>query len=428
MPAGEAYDVVVVRDPTMTVGAIMALSRDLAHLTGVKQADVELALQQGRFVVYPGLDGGRVNAAADQLRTLGAVVQIKPAEAVSGGQLEPDLERPQANRFDGAVAHFSDADLGIGSSAFNTGAGFPNPPSYNEGIGRVLATDENARTSRYEPVPSAARPSSDAQHSLTDDDMRSLVLGLAPPGSSPSPGLPSPSSDAGMEALAAGLDAAALDAPEIQTIDGMDGAAFDAAEEAAKKEAAPEPAAPPPESAEEESLSLDVGGSSSSLPVPQPAGHHGGPAPEQALQLDRPHQSATALPQPQMTSAAYSGTHAMGSSTAMPRPNLDLDEERGLLFADYIANTLGMIAVCSLVCIVVAFAVTRATKRDPMVALEEELAESYRNPLDVELGKMRAPAELEEELETLYGSASRQFMLIFGLGVPLGLGLGRIRR
>ena len=39
MPAGEAYDVVVVRDPTMTVGAIMALSRDLARAMG---GDLEL--------------------------------------------------------------------------------------------------------------------------------------------------------------------------------------------------------------------------------------------------------------------------------------------------------------------------------------------------------------------------------------------------
>jgi hypothetical protein len=406
----------------------MALSRDLAHLTGGKQADVELALQQGRFVVYPGLDGGRVNAAADQLRTLGAVVQIKPAEAVSGGQLEPDLERPQANRFDGAVAHFSDADLGLGSGAFNTGAGFPNPSSYNEGIGRVLPTDEAARTARYEPVPQQQQQRGAVP---IPPPPRAHIEPVVPPAKSSRESLTGDE----MQALAAGLDAAAFDAPEIQTIDGMDGAEFDAAEEAAKKEAAPAPVAPPPPSDEEESLTLDVGGAGGgapsaegALPVPQPAGHHSGPAPEQALQLDRPHQSAAALPQPQMTSAAYSGTHAMGSSTAMPRPNLDLDEERGLLFADSIANTLGMIAVCSLVCIVVAFAVTRATKRDPMVALEEELAESYRNPLDVELGKMRAPAELEEELETLYGSASRQFMLIFGLGVPLGLGLGRIRR
>ena len=48
--------------------------------------------------------------------------------------------------------------------------------------------------------------------------------------------------------------------------------------------------------------------------------------------------------------------------------------------------------------------------------------------LDVELGKMRAPAELEEELEKLYSSADFQFMLVFSLGIPIGLGLGRIRR
>lgn len=420
MPAGEAYDVVVVRDPTMTVGAIMALSRDLAHLTGVKQADVELALQQGRFVVYPSLDGGRVQAAADQLRTLGAVVQIKAAQPVSGDQLEPDLEQPRIGRFDGAVAHFSDADLGLGSGAFNTGAGFPNPSSYNEGIGRVLPTDEAARTARYEPVPQQAGggsvpplPQAAIEPVVPHDSSRESLTGDE------------------MQALADGLDAAAFDAPEIQTIDGMDGAEFDAAEEAAKKEAAPEPVAPPPESGEEGSLSLDLGGAGGGAPAggaSLPVAPHGGPAPEQSLQLDRPHQSAAALPQPQMTSAGYSGTHAMGSSTMMRSPNVDLDEERGLLFADSVANTLGLIAACSLLCIVVAFAITRATKREPIIALEDELAESYRSPLDVELGKMRAPAELEEELEKLYSSADFQFMLVFSLGIPIGLGLGRIRR
>ncbi len=414
MPAGQAYDVVVVRDPTMTVGAIMSLSRDLAHLTGVKQADVELALQQGRFVVYPGLDGDRVQAAADQLRTMGAVVQIKAAEPVSEDELEPDLEQPRIGRFDGAVAHFSDADLGLDSGAFNTGPGFSYPAGESEGIGQVLPSDESAPTARYEPVPqygvSAARALDlspltprfkTGQESLTADEMR---------------------------ALAAGLDAAAFDVPAIQTIDGMDGAEFDAAEEAAKKEAAPAPVSPSPEFGEEDSLSLDVGGarssgSGASIPV-----QHGGPAPEQSLQLDRPHQSAS-LPQPQMTSAAYSGTHAMGSSTMMRSPNGDLlDEERGLLFADSVANTLGLIAACSLLCIVAAFAITRATKREPIIALERELAESYRSPLDVELGKMRAPPELEEELEKLYSSASFQFMLVLALGIPIGLGLGRIRR
>lgn len=421
MPVGEGYDVVVVRDPTMTVGAIMALSRDLAHLTGVEQADVELALQQGRFVVYPGLDRGRVQAAADQLRTLGAVVQVKAAQPVRAERLEPDLERPRIGQFDGTVAHFSDADLGIGSGAFNTGAGFPNPAGDNDGIGRVLPTDEGARTSRYEPVP---------QHGGGGP--------LPPPPQLLDPGAGhGSSSPAGehMRALAAGLDAAEFDAPEIQTIDGMDGAEFDAAEEAAKEEAARQEAAEstpvvaPPDSGQEQPLTLDVGGAgtpaaSASLPVAQ----HGGPAPQHALLLDRPHQSASALPQPRMTSAAYSGTRPMGSSTAMPRPNLEFDEERGLLFADTIANTLGLIAVCSVLCIVVAFAITRATKREPIIALEEELAESYRNPLDVELGKVRAPAELEEELESLYSSARSQFMLVLSLGIPIGLGLGRIRR
>ena len=119
MPASQAYDVVVVRDPTMTVGAIMTLSRDLAHLTGVKQADVELALQQGRFVVYPGLSQERVDAAAGQLRKMGAVVQVRPSDGGAPIQgAEPDPSSMQAARqYGGPVAHFADA---LDAQAFNT--------------------------------------------------------------------------------------------------------------------------------------------------------------------------------------------------------------------------------------------------------------------------------------------------------------------
>ena len=419
MPLGEAYDVVVVRDPTMTVGAVMTLSRDLAHLTGVKQADVELALQKGRFIVYPRLPSERVDAAAEQLRTMGAVVQIKPAEDTGPIDLEPDFDRipPRpSSEFGGPVAHFSDSDLGLDSGAFNTGAGLAAAgSSYNEGIGRVLPS-EDARTSRYQPVPRS--PSS--QMSLTDEDMRALVLGLE----TAKPQAPADE----MQALADGLDAAAFDAPEIQTIDGMDGAAFDAAEEAAQKEAVSAGTAPPPPSGPEEELSLDVPAAPS------------GPPPEQSLQLDRPHQSSTSLSsssmsqssmsqagmsQPAMSHPAYSGARAI------PRPqmrDMEVPGDRGLLFEDSVANILGLVAVCSLLTMVLAFGITNATKRSEVTDLEEELSESYRNPLDVEFGDRRAPAQIEEELQKVYDSGRTRFLLVFALGIPLGLGLGRIRR
>lgn len=424
MTADEAYDVVVVRDPTMTVGAIRMLSRDLAHLTGVKQADVELAMQKGRFVVYPALSGARVDAATAQLRAMGAVVQVKPsASADVGPEIEPADERALGvDDFGGSVAHFSDADLGLDSGAFNTGAGakvagLAPPPLFNQQrvpggaapLGRfsVGGNAEEARTSRYEPVPHNA--------SLRHEDRSALGTGLHGVG---------PSEDDDMLALATGLDAASLESPSVQTIDGMDGDVFDAAEKAAAEDARPDPTSVSTQPVEDEELALDVSAPAGLTPVGPADGAVIRPQhlPEESLTLDRPAQSSAA-----MSSPSYATPRAPMSSPGMPVANMDLGE-RGLLFQDPVANTLALIAAACLVCVVVALGMTRATKREGVVGLEAEISESYRSPSDVQGGKQRAPATIQEELDDLYGSAKSQFLIVLALGIPVGLGLGRVRR
>lgn len=381
-------------------------------------------MQKGRFVVYPALAGARVDAATEQLRGMGAVVQVKPsAPTQPGPNIEPDAGGALGSaEFGGPVAHFSDADLGIGSGAFNTGAGakvpeLAPPPLFDQrGAGAGSpggrfspgGTAEDARTSRYEPVPQNA--------SLSHEDMSALVSELHSAG---------PAQDDDMLALATGLDAAALESPSVQTIDGMDGDAFDAAEKEAAREAAPDPTPAPPPPGEEEDLTLDVDAPAGLTPVGPADGAVIRPQhpPEEGLQLDRPAAQSSAS----MSSPTYAAPRAPMSSPGMPISAVD-PGERGLLFADAVANTLGLIAAACLVCVVVAFGLTRATKREAVVALETEISESYRSPSDVAADKQRAPATIQEELDELYSSARFQFLIVLILGVPVGLGLGRIRR
>lgn len=406
MAAGEAYDVVVVRDPTMTVGRIMTLSRDLAHLTGVKQADVELAMQQGRFVVYAALPQERVDAATQQLRTMGAVVRVQPAQqALQLESLEPDRERlAPSSGYGGPVAHFADGDLGLDPGAFNTspGARLGAPPTFNEGIGQVI--DDDGRTNRYEPVAHQG----------------------------PSLG---PVDD--MAALASGLDAASLDAPAVTTIDGMDGAAFDAEEKAAREEAVPEVSqAPKPDV--DEPLTLDVDAPAGLTPVGSPNAAVGVARnpPEESLRLALTPGGGAAQPQgvmPRLPAPAAPAQAAASAASspymAVPRGDMpQVAEKRGLLFEDTIANALACVAITSLLGIMVAFGVTRG-KRDAATTLETELSSSLRNPGDVSRGDRRSPDVVQADLEGVYDDAQLRFLLVlFGLGIPGGIGLSFIRR
>ena len=135
--------------------------------------------------------------------------------------------------------------------------------------------------------------------------------------------------------------------------------------------------------------------------------------------------SQPAMSQPAMSPPTYPGARAVPRASMR---ELDVPTDRGLLFEDSVANVLGMVALCTLITMVIGFGTSNATKRSEVASLEEEISESYRNPLDVEFGERRAPATLEEELQKVYDSARTRFLLVFALGIPLGLGLGQIRR
>lgn len=389
----------------------MTLSRDLAHLVGVAQADVELALHHGRFVVYRAIDPDQVESATTQLRSMGAVVQVKPStESVEMPTIEPDDEAGPAgdpSRYQGPVAHFADGGVGVAHHMTQPGGrptpGIMPPPDFGVG-GQPNGAATNVRAAPQPvPVPAAAPQPN-----------------YAPPPQAPAS--PSPAPDDGMMAMVAQLEAASGDGPSVMTLDGLDNQAVEQEEEA--REAA--------ESAADAAIAREL----------QPNAVQEAPVdPDAPLALDleatKPRSApVSAGPGPMAPAAAIQPAPMASASQsapayAAPRAPLNtggsMREPRGIFLGDEIANYLAGVAAASVLCLLVAFAVTRASKRESIVTLEDEISESYRLPLKVEKGDVRAPDKIQAELDELYGSARVQFMLILLLGVPIGLGVGRIR-
>ncbi len=399
----------------MSVGAVMSLSRDLAHLVGVAQADVELALHHGRFVVYRAIDPDQVESATTQLRSMGAVVQVKPStESLDMPAIEPDDEAGplgDPSRYQGPVAHFADGGVGVAHHMTQPG-GRPTPgimPPPDFGVSRQ--PDPGTHTN-FGPVPGLA--SASPRHAPVPMPAAGPVPSYAPPVQAPAA-----APEGGMMAMVEQLEAASDGGPSVMTLDGLDSAAVEEEEEAREaaeaaadaavaREVQPDAVQAPPIDPDAP-LSLDLG-ATRPRPAPAPAA---------------PMTAAPMQPAPMASAAQSAPTYA---APRAPMCNQGaVREPRGLFLGDEITNYLAGVAAASLLCLLVAFAVTRSSKRDAIVALEDEISESYRLPLKVEKGDVRAPSEIQGELDDLYGSARTQFMLILVLGVPIGLGIGRIR-
>jgi hypothetical protein len=96
---------------------------------------------------------------------------------------------------------------------------------------------------------------------------------------------------------------------------------------------------------------------------------------------------------------------------------------------DRLANYLFGVAVGLGLGMVIAFGAVRVWHRGDVIALEEELAESYTKPVEVQNGGVRAPDEVERDLEAKYGDSRMFFVLTMILaGVPAGIGIGRVTR
>lgn len=103
-----------------------------------------------------------------------------------------------------------------------------------------------------------------------------------------------------------------------------------------------------------------------------------------------------------------------------PAYRLGRDGWEALLWGLCIGLVVGMLAG--------HLAVRIGGDRDRVRALEDELAQSYQRPVDVELGDLRTPATIEREYHGWGERARSRFLVVmFAVGAPLGVVLGRLR-
>ena len=271
---------------------------------------------------------------------------------------------------------------------------------------------------------------------------------------SPSPSLaPRRSPDAPPPRGAAGsIDPAASLAEQIEAaaesgsleIVTLDGESSDSVELKLQKTAAPPPAvqAPAPSAPEapsppkDEPLALDLGPPPSGAALPDPQlGRGPGGALSDPQRGRGPAPPGGALPGPQLgtgpalpdPSARPSASGAFAEAPREPAPPEPAPVRR-LFSRDPLANYLFGVAVGLVIGVVAAFQTSRALDREDIMALEDKLAESYVKPIEVEAGELQRPQDIERDLEAMYGDTRTFFLLtmIFA-GIPLGLGLGRIR-
>ena len=99
-----------------------------------------------------------------------------------------------------------------------------------------------------------------------------------------------------------------------------------------------------------------------------------------------------------------------------------------VLREDRVSTLLTSLCVGLGLSLVLALQLQRSSVRDRLPPLEEELAASLADPADVATGKRRAPAKVEEELDTTLGELQRAFLLWWlGPGLLVGLVISRLR-
>lgn len=165
------------------------------------------------------------------------------------------------------------------------------------------------------------------------------------------------------------------------------------------------------------------------------------PDAEAELQLDLGSGTSRAG-RPGFAAAASSGSMSMGAASsassmaaaAVPaghsaayHPAPELEKGR-LLGRDPVTAMLLGLSIGGVIALVVAYASVRGSVRDELIELETELSESYTKPIDVEMGELRPPSAIEEDLEDRYAASRRRFLFIFlATGALVGIVLGRLR-
>ena len=135
-----------------------------------------------------------------------------------------------------------------------------------------------------------------------------------------------------------------------------------------------------------------------------------------------------ASPVPVSPAASSAGMSAPAMS-ALEQPDLEVaDGPRYPFGRDIVTSVIAGIAAAMFVTMLVAFAVSRGSFRDDITRLEAEIAESMTRPLDVQAQELRSVDTIRQDLDEVHASSEKRFLLIWiGLGLPLGIVLGRFR-
>lgn len=470
----ETFDVVVVGVTDAGRGHEPSIATELAARCRLPVANVKVALNQGELLVHRGVEGQLAQRLQAQLRDLGANAVARPSEeSLESLVIEADPEDvPEliSAQFDAPESRFDlpeppltrdspispPPDFGGRSPAASAPAVQRPPldPSRPQGRGasrpeRPFATPEDARTQRFASVPSGGRrPAAKEIEDLDAPTQRYEPVptqrrGLRPRPhdprveppveAEPTPRASQSAAGNALDDLVGTLEAAAASGGSfgVVTLDGIDHA--DAPER-------PKPSSTSSSAPEERAQLVEEEGVS----VPQSKAARQGPAPESSLQLERmgtPVAGAPAGPSASGSGMARPSASMAGASTSGFRPQYagtsggyaqapplgDLDGPRNLFVSDTVTNYLVGVTLGLIVGLVVGLA-TRGSFREGIQQREDELASSFIRPLEVAAGDLRAPQAILSELDELYSEAQRGFLLrMFLVGIPLGLGVGRIR-
>jgi hypothetical protein len=385
VPAGERFDIVVVG---VQAGgeARSDLAADLSSLTGLPPHKVTLALGDGELIVHRSLPDGEARRAAASLRSLGADVEIRSTGVSEGMATLRAIVPPPAY---GASARTRDAPAHVD----------PTRPLGRPPVDRIsqrprlsaFATGRAATTPR-ELQPASDRPGNGSPRvgghvggPALGDRVRSTQLTEA-------------------ERLIASLEAAAgsEDGLEIVTLDGerSDPVEVKAPDPSADDIVREEPAPLPSRPSEDERLALDFEGARDLAAASTSA---------RAVEIAQP-----------VAPVRTSGPRGI--------PEALRHQGNPLLSRDAVANYVFGVAVGLGLGLVIAFVAVRVWHRPDVLALEQELAESHAKPIEVASGQRRVPTDVERDLDARYGDSRVFFLLAMVLvGVPVGLGIGRVR-
>lgn len=428
---GESFDVVVTGIEG-AAGSGQAFAQRLAPIAGVTPATIGIGLQRGELTVRRRVDASAAEQLANDVRRLGAKVEIRPAEeSLEFEEIEPDPENDglQGTKnpllpAGGNVAAIAPPPLFAGSGKIKVppGRSSTDDPSRPQGRStsgpeRPFGADGKRKRARtpQRPSPRQAKPP------------RTPRVELAQP--EPAASL-APARDLNQEFLLSLEAAANADAPVVL----LDGSVEEAAP--ASLEVEPQVQEPAAREIKEQPaqrvLDLDedlASGAQSSVSRPVPA--------QRPLSLELPQQQQQAQPPVSGPMASQSASYpaapyAAGQSAtggfAGHSGVFGDDEPRRLLTQDPVANILFAVAAALLLGTIVGFAVQRSMYRSDIAGFEQQAQAAYENPKDVEQGDLPSVDELSTELDIVYGKATRSVFISLAIAAAVGVGVGVIKR